>query len=215
MVPRIRGSGRVDGPLLVGGTRNGESARDPHLRGQPCGSPRGTLVQLFFDAVDRYAKAGRVLYKSGGEWRAIWHRGAQGGRDAPGTRAGVAGYGLVQAATASRSLGEPAGVGDRRLCLLCAGASSCRSIRPCRRPDRRTLLSDCGRAVRSSCRPRSRRRRSGDPGRVPALRVRDRSMTWRADGGRGSTLSARSWSRGRARSGTRDRERRFASARSP
>lgn len=39
----------------------------------PADLPRGTLVQLFFDAVDRYAKADALRYKSGGEWRSISH----------------------------------------------------------------------------------------------------------------------------------------------
>src|SRR5690606_21301616 len=40
----------------------------------PADLPRGTLVQLFFDAVDRYDKPDALRYKAGGEWRPISHR---------------------------------------------------------------------------------------------------------------------------------------------
>ena len=40
----------------------------------PADLPRGTLVQLFFDAVDRHDKPDALLYKAGGEWRPISHR---------------------------------------------------------------------------------------------------------------------------------------------
>jgi len=40
----------------------------------PADLPRGTLVQLFFEAVDRYDKPDALRYKAGGEWRSISHR---------------------------------------------------------------------------------------------------------------------------------------------
>ncbi|HLU24730.1 MAG TPA: long-chain fatty acid--CoA ligase [Longimicrobiales bacterium] len=51
-------------------------ANRPGTRGyaaNPADLPRGTLVQLFFDAVDRYGKADALRYKAGGEWRSISH----------------------------------------------------------------------------------------------------------------------------------------------
>jgi len=41
--------------------------------------PQGTLTQLFFDAVDRWAKTHAAAYrvKTGGAWHAITHRDAE------------------------------------------------------------------------------------------------------------------------------------------
>lgn len=60
----------------------------------PADLPRGTLVQLFFDAVDRHDKPDALLYKAGGEWRAISHRQLEA--DVRALALGLQAYGLVR-----------------------------------------------------------------------------------------------------------------------
>jgi len=60
----------------------------------PADLPRGTLVQLFFDAVDRHDKPNALLYKAGGEWRAISHRQLEA--DVRALALGLEAHGLVR-----------------------------------------------------------------------------------------------------------------------
>src|SRR5690554_2719453 len=60
----------------------------------PADLPRGTLVQLFFDAVDRHDKPDALRYKAGGEWRSISHRQLEAGVRA--LALGLEAHGLVR-----------------------------------------------------------------------------------------------------------------------
>ncbi|MFO7260337.1 MAG: long-chain fatty acid--CoA ligase [bacterium] len=60
----------------------------------PADLPRGTLVQLFFEAVDRHDKPDAMLYKAGGEWRSISHRQLEA--DVRAIALGLEAYGIVR-----------------------------------------------------------------------------------------------------------------------
>ena len=165
--------------------------------GGPRNSAPGTLNQLFFDAVEKYRQARRAAGQAQRPLRADLARHPRRAR-AP-HRARPRGAGRAVRRPRRDPLGEPPGVGDRRLCLPARSASpTCRSIRICRAIRSRTSCATPAR-WRSSSRRRAGGEDRADPRRVPGAAPRRSPSPMRRPGRRPHARGARDIGRRRRR----------------